>query len=468
MNYFIIPVFVVLFFFLIMSILSIRSRAYFTFAINLLGLFVAGLGLRLEYFGAQTKLSLLVLGSLIFIILIFDFFKVSSLLIHEKKDNIKQRKIWQKKMSDRVSKMIFLDEIINEELNQIKDISMTEKNQVLQMWKLGNAAFIQNNYEDALEKYELSIKWCPTSSAWINKSGIYYEYSKFEDMVQCCDEAIKIDPKREESRINQGLAFDTINEPQKALKSFDEALAINSENPETFTWKGNVQRKIGKLDEALKSYTNAIDLESEFIHAWFHKGITLSMKNKFEEAIEYFKKALYLDPKFSPAHYNLANTLIKLDRNEEAISFYRKALKYKQEYPEAWNNIGIAQSRLGLLKNSIKSYQKAVDLKPDYPEAWLNRALASESLERYQDAVVAYKQFLEIAPSSLKKHHFIARNHLKDIEEKLKMNQNNKSSKKTDKKQKKNKKSKTENNASINDEENKNSSFIEIVGNTEE
>ena len=48
------------------------------------------------------------------------------------------------------------------------------------------------------------------------------------------------------------------------------------------------------------------------------------------------------------------------------------------------------------------------------------------------------------------------------------MNQNNKSSKQIDKKQKKNKKLKTENNTPNIDAENKNSSFIEIVGNTEE
>ncbi|HHM23425.1 MAG TPA: tetratricopeptide repeat protein [Bacteroidetes bacterium] len=414
---FILTMLLLMVFFLLMLGFSFGGRKIALFLLNLAGALAVALSFALELSGMQTKVSLIVFWVAVTVILLFDLIAVLRELRLESHVRLQRPEVWRRFLRGREYKVIYDESRFSEDLERQKQIGMTEKLQALEMWRLGNQAFLQGSLDDAIEKYDLSIRWCPTSSAWINRSAVHFEKGEFAQVIECCDEAIKLNPDREEAWINRALAFLAQNDPAKALKSLEEALVVNPNNPETLTLQGNTYRRLGKLEESLASYKKANDLAPEYKEAWFQKGLTLNQMGRLEEAVACFRQAIELDGRFAAAYYHLANTLNKLDRNKEAVEAYRKSLKLQPNSPEAWNNLGIALTKLGRIKEAIRCYEKAISLREDYYEAWLNCGIARESQRKGEEAIRCYEKFLELAPDSLARHKAIAQKHLEELKQ---------------------------------------------------
>ncbi len=395
-------------FFLGLLLLSVVLKNRLLAAINFLGLlFVAG-AVSLEVRGLQTSTTILTAMVAVGILLFADIVLSIVLIRRSGREDWQWQQNWRKFSKKVPYKMIFSSAVFKDELDRLDEEGMTAKLQAQEMWKLGNEAFWQKNFDDAVEKYDFSLKWEPTSVAWINKSGVFIESERYEEAIEACDEAIRLNQERVEAWINRGLAFDRLGQFDKAIKSFDEALLNDEQNVEAWTNRGNAFRRLARYEEALESYDKALANQDEFLPAWYNKGIALSKMGRIEEALVCFSQAVRIDPSFFMAYYNLGNVYNKLDRNEEAIAAYSKALKYEPLFNEAWNNLGIALSKLGRPKQALKSYARAIEIKPDYHEAWLNRALALESIGNAAEAVKSYEKFLELAPEDFRKHIAIA------------------------------------------------------------
>ena len=405
-------------FFLLLIGVSLYWKNRAAAIVNFFGLLLIFVSAYLEIQGLQTRVTLLAAMTSIGMILIANIILAVIMIRRNNKADWMWQKNWREISNHVDYKMIFEEKIFKDELDLNENEGMTEKLQALQMWKLGNDAYWNQVFDDALEKYDFSLKWEPTSIAWINKSGILIEIEQYEAAIDACDEAIKQSQERIEAWINRGIAFDRLRQSEKAIKSFDEALVIDQRNVEAWTHRGNSYRKLGKFEEAMESYDKALAVGDDFLPAWYNKGVTLSKMNRIEEALVCFSQAAKIDHSYFMAFYNLGNSYNKLDRNEEAVAAYTKALKLSPEFNESWNNLGIALSKLGHLKEAIRSYRKAIEIKPDYYEAWINQALAYESIKDYSHALGSYEKFLELAPEDFKKHIAIAERRAEELRRK--------------------------------------------------
>ena len=413
-------------FFLLLIAVSLYWKNRAAAIVNFFGLLLIFASAYLEINGLQTPVTLLAGMTSIGMILIANIILAIVLI----RRNSKADWVWQqnwRNVSKKVDyKMIFSEKIFKEELDLNENEGMTEKLQALQMWKLGNDAYWSQAFNEALEKYDFSLKWEPTSVAWINKSGILIETEQFEKAIEACDEGIRLNQEGIEAWLNRGIAYDRLRQSEKAIKSFDEALLIDQRNVEAWTNRGNSYRKLGKYEEAMESYDKALAVSDDFLPAWYNKGVTLSKMNRIEEALVCFSQAAKIDNSYFMAFYNLGNSYNKLDRNEEAIAAYTKALKLAPDFNESWNNLGIALSKLGNLKEAIRSYRKAIEIKPDYYEAWINQALAYESIKDFPQALDSYEKFLELAPEDFKKHIAIAERRAEELRKKYNLGKSSK------------------------------------------
>ncbi len=419
-------------FFLFFSILSIRGRSLYLTLINILGVATASLAILLEFSGSfvlsmefpiqqaqNLQILLIFLAVIISLVLLLDLTSLIVKIVKYNKNKFEMPETWRRVMEGRPYKMIFSAKIFNSELETSGESKMTERLQALQMWKLANQAFSNAEYDDAIEKYDLSNRWVATSTSWLNKSGICFEKGDFYEVIKCTEEAIKLNSSKDELWFNRGLAYMSLNEFSNALQSFEEALSINSNRSENYTYHGTALRKLGKIDLSIESYNNAIKLDPEYLNAWYEKGFALTINEHFEDAADCFRKTLDIDRGFAMGHYYLANTLNRLDWNQEAVQSYRRSLKINPSYQEAWNNLGIAQSKIGKINDALKSYNHAISIKPDYQEAWLNKALSYESLKKYALAIESYRHFLEILPMTSNKHREIAQKNMTALKAEL-------------------------------------------------
>ena len=406
-------------FFALVIVFCVKLRNWGAVLINILGFLTVASSLYLEFSHLQTRYTLVVIMSIVVLVMIFDIliaiFQLRTGGLYAYLKPMAQKDV----LENPEYKMIFDDAAIRREINLNQKEEMIEGLQAYEMWKMGNKAYLAGDYDNAMEKYELSLHWEASSVAWVNKSGVCIERGNFDQAIHCCDEAIKLNDECEEAWINRGVSFDRKREYDKAIKSFDKALIVNESNPDTWTYHGNALRRLGKLEESLQSYDKAIELKNDQLAAWYNKGVAFSKLGRIEEAVECFSQVVKIQPDFAFGYYNLGNSYNKLDRNKEALDAYAHALRLQPRFNEAWNNQGIALSKIGQLRDAIKSYNRAIGIKPDYYEAWINRALALESLGEIREAIKSYEKFLELAPVELKKHIAIAQRHVEELKSRL-------------------------------------------------
>ena len=73
----------------------------------------------------------------------------------------------------------------------------------------------------------------------MNNKGIsLYNLEKYEESIKCYDEAIKLNPKNENSWYNKGVSFNQLGKYEEAIKCYDELIKLNPKNENAWYNKG--------------------------------------------------------------------------------------------------------------------------------------------------------------------------------------------------------------------------------------
>lgn len=142
------------------------------------------------------------------------------------------------------------------------------------------------------------------------KSKFFYSARRYEESIEPCKEAVKIDPK-----CAQAYAF-----------------------------MGNAFEKLGKLDEAMKSFVKAIELEPSMTIAHFNLGGLYLRNGKEQEAVDEYLKIIQIDPDFLPAHSNLASIYLGQRRYNDAFKEWNEILRIDPNNADAKYNIEVYKS----------------------------------------------------------------------------------------------------------------------------
>jgi len=410
-------------FFLFLVFIAIKLKFWAYLPINIVGAIIVTISLYLDLNDLLTPTNIVfLLVSLIVIFIIDIIFTFRD--FKEEITEVEAKRI-RKYLMDGISqehfKLIRDEKLLKSEIEQHKNIPVQDQIQALEMFKLGNQAFIKNEYQEALEKYDLSANWVETSIAYLNQSGVLLQLEQFEDALVMAKKAAEIQPKFYEALLNQGVALEKLKKYEQALSKYRSASAVSPDEYEIWYCCANVLFKMNESEEAIECYDKSINLYGRIFEAWYFKGVCHQKIGQDVEALHCFEKVIKLNPNYSHAYYRTGNILTKLERNNEAISAYEKSIKINPEFITAWNNLGVVLAKIGRIKDSIKCYNRAIKINPEYFEAWLNLGLAQDNLGLTKKAYVSYCKFLELAPSDMEKRILITRKRMEEIKSKHKI-----------------------------------------------
>ena len=92
--------------------------------------------------------------------------------------------------------------------------------------------------------------------------------------------------------MDQGQAWLSQDQAEKALACFDEALALDPARTELLVKKGDALEKLRRTNEALECYDRALALDDSMTIAYLHKGGLLNRVERFDEAMYCYEQAL--------------------------------------------------------------------------------------------------------------------------------------------------------------------------------
>lgn len=221
------------------------------------------------------------------------------------------------------------------------------------------------------------------SGAELNSKGSSLSsIGKYEEAIECFNEALKIHPEIDKFWSNKGHALGEIGKLDEALKCFDSALEINSKNALTWGNKGSIFHKMGQFDKAIECFNKALELDLRLEGAWYNKGESFEKLGKYDEALECYNKGLGLSPKFHTTWNSKGLCLAKLDRFGEAIKCFTKAIELNPQSTDAWYNKGFYLPYLSksipktdkkelrvLLDETIKCFEMVLRIDPNDQDA---------------------------------------------------------------------------------------------------
>ncbi len=420
--YFIVLNIFILAFFLFLIVVGIVFRYWSYIPVNAVGILVVGITLYLETFKHLSPgniiLFLLTLIVIFFINMVFVFRDFKEEI--SKTEAQKRRKYLTEEIEREHFKLIKDEQIIKNEIEKFTKIPMQDKTQAFELLKQGNDAFIHHNYEQALEKYDLSTNWVETGIGFLNQSGVLLKLGKFDDALILAEKASKASYYFYEALLNQGVALEKLKQVEKALQKYRTAAKICPIEYEIWYCIANVLFKTKKYKEAISLYDKSLNLYGKQFEAWYYKGISLEKIGKDVEALRSFEQSIKLKSNHAKVYYLSGNILSRLNRDTEAIAAYEEAIKINAESVATWNNLGITLNKLGRNKDAIKCFDRAIRIKPEFQEAWLNKGLALDTIGKYKNAYLSYKKFIELAPKGMEKRLSITQKRLVEIQNKEK------------------------------------------------
>jgi tetratricopeptide (TPR) repeat protein len=107
------------------------------------------------------------------------------------------------------------------------------------------------------------ITHSPDASSLVTKGLDLQADSKYDEAIQCYDEALKINPNDESVWENKANALASLDKDKEAIQCYDEALKINPENDYALAMKGSHFVTLEKYEEAIQCYDEALKINPE-------------------------------------------------------------------------------------------------------------------------------------------------------------------------------------------------------------
>ena len=226
---------------------------------------------------------------------------------------------------------------------------------------------------------------------------------------------------------NIGAVYNSIGQPQEALKYYGQALPIQrdtgSRKGEATTLNniGAVYQSMSQPQEALRYFNQALPIRREVDDAigeatTLHNiGAVYRNMSQPQEALRYFNQALEIHQKLDNRSgegvtlTSIGEVYTSIYQLQQALKYYNQALPIRQEISDArgeavaLNNIGQIYEKISQPLEALKSYQEALQIRRQVEDrageaiTLTNIGAVYAGISQPQDALQYFNQALSIA-----------------------------------------------------------------------
>ena len=196
----------------------------------------------------------------------------------------------------------------------------------------------KNDYRSAALAYVKSIKAYPyIEKAHLNLGSILYKAGNIDSAVNYWLKAIKVNPKNEVVYCNLGIAYDRLNQQDKAYCMYKRYFNV-CKDPSSDSYE--IEERINKISKYLLTHPEYARKHSDMAEGFYRD-------KKFFEALWEYENAVILDPKLessfkdrivelknfinpesrvSKIAYQVGNDLMSKNKYKDALQAFKRAL----------------------------------------------------------------------------------------------------------------------------------------------
>lgn len=246
----------------------------------------------------------------------------------------------------------------------------------------GNIHLAEGRYDRAIEQFkEAQAKYPDTYGPLVSLSASYYMKKEYKIAADYLDEAIKIDKKGAEGKI-ESYAEMLNTRYLKWQIYYNGAVEYFKDDPEKAT---TLAKKALEVDDPAKVSQSYNMLASMM----FKSG-------KIEEAVGFLTKAIEADKKNIEAYMTLGHHYLTEKETEKALKCFDEVLKIDSTEIKVYELIGQAHLVEKAFKEAIKALEKAMSIVGKNPTILYNLMVAHYEAKDYDKAISYGKEVLEL------------------------------------------------------------------------
>ena len=238
---------------------------------------------------------------------------------------------------------------------------------------VAGAMAAQEQFEEAQSVYRTAVKAVPQNAeAWVAWGELLTKKFSETDAIENYKEALKIDPKMPEARLNyaKNLAG---TDGERSEEEFKAALEINPNMPAAHLFAATQYIESEQYSKAMESINKALAVNPRMPDAFSLAATAYYLQGNMEEFNKYKDRALAANPGYSKLYYTLADSAVSVRMYKEAVAFAREAVKLNPRDWDAQTLLGINLHRIGQEQEGTEVLEVA--FKGDPYNVWAGNTL---------------------------------------------------------------------------------------------
>lgn len=248
----------------------------------------------------------------------------------------------------------------------------------------------------------------------------------FLAVVEDLEDKVRDDPQNVDLRISVAEAYLKAGRAEDALRQYDEALSLNPERQDALYGLGLTYRDLGQNDQAAAAFQTIIEASKDdpdgamgrrVQGAHFYLGLTLREAARYDDAINELRLALGMNRSDADTLFELGKTFAMAGHTEDAIDAFDITLAFVPDYREAYVELekvattagdepraSFARAMLlvldGTEDDAIPQLQQVAE-NAESARYWWGLGYALEQAKDDAGAIAAYRRSVEINPGEL-------------------------------------------------------------------
>lgn len=161
-----------------------------------------------------------------------------------------------------------------------------------------------------------------------------------------------------------------------------------------------------RYDEALALFNLAIEEDPRYVESYINAAQVFIMRDEYEEAIKYLNKALLLDKKRADVYFHLGNVELLRGNSEAGKEYYTKAISLGYDSIQIYINLASDAEDMGDFESSLSYYNKIIALDKFNAFAKARKIEIFVALKRIPEALKACDNLIETNPDVFEGYHY--------------------------------------------------------------
>jgi len=183
---------------------------------------------------------------------------------------------------------------IDHAIRSLRKSLLLDGNQPIVLLHLADLYFLEENYEKSLILYEKTVS-LGSYEVYLKLGIAYHHTENYEGAINAFNLAIQKKPDSSEAYLSLGISYSAINMIREAIDAYQKSVNNNPACEDGYIYLSDLLRKKGDLQSAIESAQAALNIR-RFADGYIALGNAMNEYENLSGSVEAFKKALAMDP----------------------------------------------------------------------------------------------------------------------------------------------------------------------------